>query len=106
MRNFSLISVLLALVIGAVLWTRQLDNVPTKSVPPVIEFEEHRDEDISMDHYAACDENDTDSSDCQAESSDSEHAELEDQRKRAYGTIMDSFDSEYGKYREQTGGRP
>lgn len=106
MRNFSLLSILLALVIGAVLLTRQLDTIPTKNAPPVMEFEEYRDTDLQVDDDTDCDGHAGDENECQAEPSDSEHAEMEEQRKRAYGTIMDSFDKEYGKYREQTGGRP
>ena len=107
MRNLSLISLLLALAIGAFLWQKQLKHqVPTR-MPDPSEFApavDYTDSDNELE--AGCDDGQLDLDECEQEREETVQSEMEDQRKRAYGTIMKSFDDEYGKYREQTGGRP
>lgn len=105
MRNFSLLSILLALVIGAVVWTKQLNNQSPSRLPDPVTFQFEDNEEEGGEYLADCDEQGYDE-DCDAAASGSLQTEMEDQRRRAYGTVMESFDEEYGKYREQTGGRP
>ena len=105
MRNFSLLSILLALVIGAVVWTKQLNNQPPSRVPDPVTLQFEDNEEEGDEYLADCDEQGYDE-DCDAGASGSLQTEMEDQRRRAYGTVIESFDEEYGKYREQTGGRP
>jgi hypothetical protein len=107
MRNFSLISILLALAIGAFIWQKQFKHqVPTRMPDPVelapaVDYRGSEYE-IAED----CEDAQFDSDECEPGREETVQSEMEDQRKRAYGTIMKSFDDEYGKYREQTGGRP
>lgn len=105
MRNFSLLSILLALVIGAVVWTKQLDNQSPSRLPDPVTFQVLDSEEEGGGYPADCDEPEY-GEDCDTDVSESLQTEMEDQRRRAYGTMMESFDKEYGKYREQTGGRP
>ena len=107
MRNFSLISILLALAIGAFLWQKQFKHQVPSRMPDPVELAPAVDYRGSENELAdECEDTSVDSDECEPEREETVQSEMEDQRKRAYGTIMKSFDDEYGKYREQTGGRP
>lgn len=107
MRNLSLVSILLALAIGAVVWQKQLKHQLPARLPEPAEHATEMDYRDSEDNLPGeCDDAPENSDVCESTDDESVQAEMEDQRKRAYGTIMKSFDDEYGKYRKQTGGRP
>jgi|GEM_PF-1698581 len=107
MRNLSLISILLALAIGAVILQKQLKHQVPDRMPDPVELTPAVDySDADQDSLEDCDESAMDLGECEPEGDTTVQSEMEDQRKRAYGTIMKSFDDKYDKYREQTGGRP
>ncbi|GMR06835.1 MAG: hypothetical protein BMS9Abin25_1465 [Gammaproteobacteria bacterium] len=107
MRNFSLISILIALVIGGFLWQKTLvKNAPDRlldSVDYSTTLEKPNDAKNSPDD---CDETNQESPECAPEVKSAEQIEMENQNSRAYGTMMKSFDDKLDKYKQQIGGRP
>jgi hypothetical protein len=107
MRNFSLISILLALVIGAIAWQKLLDhNVPDRLPDPVQYTPDIGYQDGEQGQSENCVESSHDGQECSQGEEMTEQDELQEYQQRAYGTIMKSFDGEYDKYRDQANGRP
>jgi len=104
MRNFSLISLLIALAIGGFVWQKMLvKSVPDRLPDPAdystssdTLYEEH-------DVQPECDEYNQDSPECQPEMESAEQSEMEEQRRQGHDVMMKSFNSKYDKYKEQTG---
>jgi hypothetical protein len=106
MRNFSIISILLALAAAAFLWKNLLVNSAPDNLPDPTDYttqSEYQDEEV----YGGteCDENEQESSECDSERVSEELGEMQQQRGQAHDVMMKSFDQKYDKYRDQTNGR-
>jgi len=100
MRNFSLISILIALAIGGFVWQKML----VKSVPDPADYSTTSEtQNEEQDIQPECDEYNQDSPECQPEMESAEQSEMEEQRSQGHDVMMKSFDSKYNKYRKQTG---
>ena len=106
MRTFSIISILLALAVAAILWQKLLVNSAPERLPEPAEYSTMTD-DQGEEEYApeGCNENDQESSDCEPESVTAEQGEMEQQRERGHDVMMKSFDEKYDKYKGQINGR-
>jgi len=107
MRNFSLISILIALALGGFLWQKTLVNNAPDHVLDSVDYSTTLDRPdevkISTDN---CDESNQESPECAPEVKSAEQTEMENLNSRAYGTMMKSFDDKLDKYKKQIGGRP
>jgi len=100
MRNFSLISILIALAIGGFAWQKML----VKSVPDPADYNTSSETlNEEQDIQPECDEYNQESPECQPEMESAEQGEMEEQRSQGHDVMMKSFDSKYDKYKEQTG---
>lgn len=106
MRNITLISLLLALAAGALLWQKLLvKSVPEREFEPAEHSSTSNDDEKSDEDYATgCEEQYAGASECGSSDDDTEQDEMTEQRRRAHDTMMNSFDSKYDKYREQING--
>jgi len=105
MRNFSLISILIALAIGGILWQKTLvKSVPDRLPDPADYSSAIDDQNAVQNNSANCDETNQESPECAPESA--EQSEMEEQRRQGRDVMMKSFDDKYDKYRKQIGGRP
>ncbi len=106
MRNLTLISLLLALAAGAVLWQKQLvKSAPEREFEPA-EYSStlNEDEQSDEDDTSGCEEQYAGTSECGSSDDNTEQDEMAEQRRRAHDTMMKSFDSKYDKYRDQLDG--
>lgn len=106
MRNFSIISILLALAVAAILWQKLLVNSAPDQLPDPAEYSTMTD-DQDEEEYASegCNENDQESSECEPEPVSAELGEMEQQRGQAHDVMMKSFDEKLDKYKGQINGR-
>jgi hypothetical protein len=106
MRNISLISLLLALAAGAVLWQKLLvKSAPEREFEPAEYSSTLNDDERSDEDYTTgCEEQYAGTSECGSSDDDTEQDEMTEQRRRAHDTMMKSFDSKYDKYRDQING--
>lgn len=106
MRLLSLISILLALAIGAIAWQKLIDHniqdrLPDPDGHTILLDDQHQGRNFSEE----CNENNPGSSACRPDVEATEQGEMEIQRRRAYGTIIKSFDDKYSRYKDRIGGR-
>lgn len=106
MRTFSIISILLALAVAAILWQKLLVNSTPERLPEPAESSTMTDG-LGEEEYApeGCNENDQESSECETEPVTAEQAEMEQQREQGHDVMMKSFDEKYDKYKGQINGR-
>lgn len=107
MRNITLISLLLALAAGAVLWQKLLvKNAPERVFEPA-EYSStlNEGEKSDEDYTAECEEKYAGASECDSSGEIAEQDEMTEQRQRAHDTMMKSFDNKYDKYRDQLDGK-
>ncbi len=104
MRNFSLISLLIALAIGGFVWQQMLvKSVPDRMPDPTDYSTTRETQSDKQDLQPECDEYNQDSAECQPEMESAEQSEMEEQRRQGHDVMMKSFDNKYDKYRKQTG---
>ncbi|GBE07640.1 hypothetical protein BMS3Bbin11_00814 [bacterium BMS3Bbin11] len=107
MRNFTLISLLIALAIGGILWQKTLVNNAPDHLLDSVDYKTTLEKlDDVKDSPDNCDESNQESPGCAPEVKSAEQTEMENQNSRAYGTMMKSFDDKLDKYKKQIGGRP
>ena len=104
MRNFSLISILIALAIGGFVWQKMLVKSVPDRMPDPADYSSTRETlKEEQDMPSECDEYNQDSAECQPEMESAEQSEMEEQRRQGHDVMMKSFDNKYDKYRKQTG---
>jgi len=95
MRNFSLISIILALAAGALIWQKLIVNsTPERSPEPAS---------YTISPTTTADEQEDSSADGNAGGSgfeSDEQQEMADQQTRSHDFMMESFDEKYDKYKE------
>lgn len=102
MRSFTLISILIALAIGGILWQKTLvNNAPDHLPNPGTTLD---DQNAVQNNPVNCDETNQESPECAPELT--EQSEMEEQRRQGRDVMMKSFDEKYDKYKKQIGGRP
>ncbi len=106
MRTFSIISILLALAVAAILWQQLLVNSAPDQLPDPAEYSTMTDNQ-DEEEYASegCNENDQESSECESEPVSAEQGEMEQHRGQAHDVMMKSFDEKFDKYKGQINGR-
>ena len=107
MRNITLISLLLALAAGAVLWQKLLvKNAPERVLQPAEHSSTLNEGEKSEEEYSGeCEEQYAGASECDSSNDIAEQDEMTEQRRRAHDTMMESFDNKYDKYRDQLDGK-
>jgi len=107
MRNLTLVSILLALVIGAVVWQKLLVTTAPDPLPLTADYERLLSgEDEDEEYPGECDAEVGQPSECEsAMESSEEQGEMAEQRNGAHDTMMKSFDQKYDKYKDQVNGR-
>ena len=106
MRTFTIISILLALAVTAILWQKLLVNsTPDRFIDPAdystMQEDQPEDENITD----ACSDADADTPGCEPEMNTAEQDEMGQQRGQAHDVMMKSFDKKYDKYQDQINGR-
>ena len=105
MRNFSIISILLALAAAAFLWNSLLETSTSDRLPDPADYSTSADNQDEEDYASdGCDEYDQDSSECEPDVDTAEQGEMEQQRGQAHDVMMDSFNKKYDKYKGQING--
>ena len=105
MRTFSIISILLALAVAAILWQKLLVNTAPDQLPDPAEYSTMTDNQDEEEYTSeGCNESDQES-DCEPEPVSAEQGEMEQQRQRGHDVMMKSFDEKYDKYKGQINGR-
>ena len=107
MRNITLISLLLALAAGAVLWQKLLvKNTPERLLEPA-EYSSTINESEKSEEGSSgeCEEPYAGASECDSSNENAEQDEMTEQRRRAHDTMMKSFDNKSDKYRDQLDGK-
>lgn len=106
MRNLTLVSILLALVIGAVVWQKLLVTTAPDPLPQTADYERLLSGEDEDDEYPGeCDAEDGQPSECESEMESEEQGEMVQQRNSAHDSMMKSFDQKYDKYKDQVNGR-
>jgi hypothetical protein len=106
MRNFSILSILIALAAVALLWNNLLvkstpDRLPDPAAyttPEVIQSEQE----IETED---CNETEQAAAECDTGLDSAEQGEMEQQRGQGHDVMMDSFNKKYDKYKDQVNGR-
>jgi len=107
MRNFSLISILIALALGGFLWQKTLVNTAPDHLPDPVDYRTAVDNQNDAQNTSVdCDETNQDSPECAPEVKSAEQTEMEEQNRQGQDFMMKSFDDKYDKYKKQIGGRP
>jgi len=106
MRNFSIISILIALAAGGLLWQKLLvKSVPVPMpVPVVYSAPEDEQSDLSND-TVVCDEDNLESPECSPNTSTAEQDEMAQQNRQGQAIMMDSYNEKLEKYNKQIGGQ-
>ena len=121
MRSLSLISLLIALAIGAVLWQKLLVKAaPEPTLTPAEYVRIFEGENPAIEYPGDCEQHATRTPDCDIyiepdikseneQENDgpetAEQGEMLQQRSNAHDTMMKSFDDKYDKYKDQVNGR-
>ncbi len=106
MRNFSIISILIALAAGGVLWQKTLVKSTSDIVPkPVVYSTPVEDQDDISNADENCDENNQESPECVTDMNTAEQSEMEEQGRRSQEVMMKSYNEKLEKYNKQIGGR-
>jgi len=107
MRNLSIISILIALAAGGVLWQKTLVKSTSDIVPKPVEYSVPADDQSDFSNNADnCDGNDQESSECAPDMNSAEQDEMEQQNQQGQAIMMDSYNEKLEKYNKQIGGRP
>jgi len=108
MRNISLVSIILALAIGAVAWQQMSRYILPGRSGDVTDIETHAERTVNGNGTTdgECDQMGDGTISCPDTEGLTEQEEVEQRRRDAYGDMMKSFDTEMDRYRRQTGGRP
>ena len=106
MRNFTLISILLALLGAGFLWQKLLvkpvpDRLPETSDYSLDQYDQTEEEYQSDE----CNEYNQEASECEPETVSSEQNEMGQQRSQGHDVMMKSFDKKYDKYKDQINGQ-
>ena len=106
MRNFSLISILLALAIGAIVWQKLIVRSAPDRLPEPAEYTTTLDDQGQVEEVTEdCVEQNEGASECESDVEIAEQGEMVEQRSRAHDTMMKSFDKKYDKYKDQIKGQ-
>ncbi len=100
MRNFSLISILIALALGGYFWQKTMVSSMPDRFPDPADYSENR----GQNETPECNEYNQDSPECQVDNTSAEQNELEEQRKQGHDVMMKSFNTKYDKYKQKIGG--
>ncbi|MCK5360269.1 MAG: hypothetical protein KAJ95_06555 [Gammaproteobacteria bacterium] len=107
MRIFTIISILLALAVTAILWQKLLVN-STDQLPDPADYSTVTDNQAEVEYVSdECNEDDQDSSECEPEPEQisAEQNEMMQQRQQGHDVMMNSFDEKFDKYKGQINGR-
>lgn len=106
MRNFSIISVLIALAAGGILWQKTLVKSTTDVMPkPVVYSEPADDQNNITGNTDNCYEDNQGSSECGSDTISAEQNEMELQNQRGQAIMMKSYNEKLEKYNKQIGGQ-
>ena len=110
MRSLTIISILLALAIGAFAWQKMLvKSTPRQIYEPAEYSPALGGVESDKDYLGECEEQQTRTPDCEIEiESDiesEEQGEMREQRSSSHDTMMKSFDDKYDQYKDQINGR-
>jgi len=105
MRNFSIISILLALTVAAILWQKVIVNSAPERLPDPADYTTMPDDQAEEIMSDECNENDQQGFECEPEVDTTEQGEMEQQRQRGHDVMMKSFDEKLDKYKGQINGR-
>lgn len=107
MRNFSILSILIALAAGGVLWQKTLVKSTTDVMPkPVVYSEPADDQSNVTSNTIDCDEDNQDLSECAPDMNSAEQDEMEQQNQQGQAIMMKSYNEKLEKYNKQIGGQP
>jgi hypothetical protein len=105
MRNFSIISILLALAVAAILWQKLLVKSAPDRLPDPAEYSTIQDDQSEEENMSEECESDQESFECEPQMDTTEQGEMEQQRQQGHDVMMKSFDEKLDKYKGQTNGR-
>jgi len=105
MRNLSLISVLIALAVGAIVWQKLLLNSTAEPLAVPVENSTTLITEDDDDYPGECGPRDGVASECGMETESEEQAEMTDQQNSAHDTMMKSFDGKFDTYKDSINGR-
>ena len=104
MRNFSIISILLALAIGGFLWQKSLEKNSPDHLLDSIDRSTSVDDQYTSQDSVDCDQQNQASSSCEPETESAEQDEMADQRSRGHDVMMKSFNDGLSEYKGTIGG--
>jgi hypothetical protein len=99
MRNFSIISILLALAIVGFLWQKSLEKNSPENLLETIDRRTTVDDQYTSQDFVDCDEQNQESSSCEPEMETSEQDEMADQQSRGHDVMMKSFNDGLSQYK-------
>lgn len=106
MRSFSIISLLIALAAGGILWQKSIENSRTNLVPQPVVYGSSADDQSGLSSNAEnCDDYNQDSPNCISNTVDEEQAEMDEQRRKGHAVMMESYNKKLEKYNKQIGGQ-
>jgi hypothetical protein len=99
MRNFSLVSIILALAAGALIWQKLIVNSTPEPSQPASSYSSNQSD--RNEGSAMSEESDAGDSGFESD----EQQEMADQQSRSHDIMMKSFDKKYDQYREGINGQ-